>query len=75
MKFEEDTYIGTIPSSAHTLGETIQYKISVTDSSEQANSNTSEVYSYITALEYSPGQDLIPLLELGGILEAAVIVA
>ncbi|MHA1976917.1 MAG: hypothetical protein ACW98I_08470 [Candidatus Hodarchaeales archaeon] len=66
-------YKASIPP--HKQGTTVEYKITAYDDADTENSNTSEVYSYTVAVEYSPGQGLVPLFLGGGVLIAAVILA
>ncbi len=73
MIFDAGTYTGSIPP--YSPGKTVQYKITATDDSDQQNSNTTEIFTYVIALEYQPGQGIIPLIGISGILIAAVIVA
>ncbi len=56
-------------------GTKVEYKITAFDDADPPNSNTSEIFSYTVAVEYSPGQGLIPLFLGGGVLIAAVILA
>ncbi len=73
MQFQSGLYIGSIP--AQQPGKTIQYKITAIDDSPQQNTNTTRVYSYVVALEYQPGQGILPLIGISGIIIVAVIVA
>ena len=73
MQFQSGLYSGSIP--AQQPGKTIQYKITAIDNSPQQNTNTTRVYSYVVALEYQPGQGLLPLIGISGVIIVAVIVA
>ena len=66
-------YKASIPP--HKQGTTVEYKITAYDDANPENFNTSEVYRYTVAVEYSPGQGLVPLFLGGGVLIAAVILA
>ncbi|PWI48938.1 hypothetical protein CEE45_04200 [Candidatus Heimdallarchaeota archaeon B3_Heim] len=66
-------YKASIPPQKQ--GTTVEYKITAYDDATPENFNTSEVYSYTVAVEYSPGQGLVPLFLGGGVLIAAVILA
>jgi hypothetical protein len=71
MTFEAGTYAGSIPP--HSPGKTIHYKITATDNSEQQNYNTTEIFTYVIALEYQPGQGILPLIGISGVLIIAVL--
>ncbi len=66
-------YKASIPPQAQ--GTKVEYKVTAYDDAEPRNFNTSEIYSYTVAVEYSPGQGLVPLFLGGGVLIAAVILA
>ncbi|MHA2297741.1 MAG: hypothetical protein ACXADA_17060 [Candidatus Hodarchaeales archaeon] len=73
MTFGYGQYTGTIPSEVHSPSITIYYKITATDM--EGNSNTTEILSYVIALQYQPGQGLIPLLGLSGLAVGAIAIA
>ncbi|MFX0086548.1 MAG: hypothetical protein ACFFAU_12830, partial [Candidatus Hodarchaeota archaeon] len=73
MQFQSGLYIGSIPPQ--NPGKTIQYKITAIDNSPQQNSNTTNIFQYVIALEYSPGQGIIPLIGISGIIVGAVVIA
>ena len=73
MELQSGFYFGSIP--AQKPGKTVQYKITAIDNSPQQNVNNTKVYSYVVALEYQPGQGIIPLIGISGVIIVAVVVA
>ena len=73
MEMAYGLYKASIPPQKQ--GTKIEYKITAYDDANPENFNTSEVYSYTVAVEYAPGQGLVPLFLGGGVLIAAVILA
>lgn len=56
-------------------GMTIEYKIIAYDDASPRNVNVSEVYSYYITKEYVPGQGILPLAIVGGVLIVTVFIA
>lgn len=71
MSLISGLYVGTIPPQDE--GLTIWYKIIAYD--YEGNWNDTDLFSYTIAIEYRPGQGLLPLLGISAIIIIAVVVA